>query len=467
MQSSPRGAMTKADIDVEKQSDEEAQPLLPPSSSRPVANRRGSYLFNASTGLITAGDEVTTPQSGRDWDEGVHDAMTYSTTTLTTWNVFRSNSRTVWLKPELWWMMARLSLVALVTCILTLITVSNPAVFKTAKFAAVSKFLNVVVGMLLGFFLSSSMLRWHSSVNGFLDLLDALKNLHVQFLALGVREEDLITVLRYGYGSAWLLYESLKCETDHVTKGSSDPDGMWKRISEKHARIDPKGELKVLNEREIAVLKTVRDPTHILWTWVGVLLGGLAQDGWIPPMNSPTYGRIMNICQNAHAAVREVKLSITVQAPLTYCHSLALLVHINNLISAVTMGIVSGLAVGTALLAHDIHFHKFLPFGHPEHDASLRESDQDWQNLAITGIYCFFGPVLFQGLLMISMSLAQPFQAAESEIPMQILLFKAEQDLSDSRESVKTMGFKMPSFKENLEKPKGQKKDEEAVDGGE
>merc|ERR1719424_509283 len=457
--------MTKADIDVEKQSDEEAQPLLPPSSSRPVANRRGSYLFNASTGLITAGDEVTTPQSGRDWDEGVHDAMTYSTLTLTTWQVFWSNSRTVWLKPELWGMMVRLTLVALVTCILTLVIVPNPAVFKTAKFTAISKFLNVVVGMLLGFFLSSSMLRWHSSVNGFLDLLDALKNLHVQFLALGVREEDLITVLRYGYGSAWLLYESLKCETDHVTKGSSDPDGMWKRISEKHARIDPKGELKVPNEREIAVLKTVRDPTHILWTWVGVLLGGLAQDGWIPPMNSPTYGRIMNICQNAHAAIREVKLSITVQAPLTYCHSLALLVHINNLMMATTMGIVSGLAVGTALLARDVHIHKLL-FGRdvPEHDASLRESDQDWQNLAITGIYCFFGPVLYQGLLMIAMYLAQPFQS-DGEVPIKKFLYEVEVDLCDSRESVKMMGFKMPFFKE---KPEGEKKkEEEAADGGE
>merc|ERR1719424_2643091 len=183
-------------------------------------------------------------------------------------------------------------------------------------------------------------------------------------------------------------------------------------------------------------------------------------------MNSPTYGRIMNICQNAHAAIREVKLSITVQAPLTYCHSLAMLVQINNILSAVTMGIVSGLAVGTALLARDIHFHKFLPFGHPEHDASLRESDQDWQNLAITGIYCFFGPVLYQGLLMISMFLAQPFQAPDAEIPMRSLLYKVEVDLCDSRESVKTMGFKMPFFKAPPPVSAEKKKDE-AADGGE
>jgi len=464
-------ALTKADIDIEKQSDsepsadhnEEAEPLLGPASEK----RRGTYCFSKSTRVITStveGDEAITPRTQAGWDTGVLDAVVYSTVPLTTWQVFRSNSRTVWLKPELWAMMARLCLVALVICILTLIVVPNPAVFKTAKFTAVSKFLNVVVGLLLGFFLSSSMLRWHSSVNGFLDLMDALRNLHVQFLALGVREEDLITVLRYGYGSAWLLYESLVCDTDHITKGSSDREGMWERISQKNARIDPTGQTKILNEREIEVLKTVHDPSHILWTWIGVLLGGLAQDGWIPPMNSPTYGRIMNICQNAHAAIREVKLSITVQAPLTYCHSLALLVHINNLLMATTMGIVSGLAVGTALLARDVHIHKLL-FGRdvPEHDASLRESDQDWQNLAITGIYCFFGPVLYQGLLMIAMYLAQPFQS-DGEVPIKKFLYEVEVDLCDSRESVKTMGFKMPFFKE---KPKGEKKKEEEADGGE
>jgi len=463
-------ASTNADVDVEKQSDsddenEEVAPLLQGKRFNP----RASYCFDSNTGIITAGDADITPRTKADWDEGVHDCMTYSTHTLTTWQAFWSNSRTVWLKPELWIMMVRLTLVALLTCIVTLVIVPNPAVFKTAKFTAVSKFLNVVVGLLLGFFLSSSMLRWHASVNGFLGLLDSLRNLHVQFLALGVREEDLITVLRYGYGSAWILFETLKCDTDHITKGSCDREGMWKRIAQKRARIDPSGKTNILNEREIEVLRTVHDPSHILWTWVGVLLGGLAQDGWIPPMNSPTYGRIMNICQTAHAAIREVKLSITVQAPLTYCHSLAMLVHINNILSAVTMGIVSGLAIGTALLARDIHFHKHLPFGHPAHDASLRESDQDWQNLAVTGIYCFFGPVLYQGLLMISMFLAQPFQAPDAEIPMRSLLFKVEVDLCDSRESVKRMGFKMPFFKapSPVSDKKNTKKDEEAIDGGE
>jgi len=39
----------------------------------------------------------------------------------------------------------------------------------------------------------------------------------------------------------------------------------------------------------------------LLWTWVASLIGRMAQNGEIPPMPSPTYGRILNIVQQAYA----------------------------------------------------------------------------------------------------------------------------------------------------------------------
>merc|ERR1719169_57939 len=108
--------------------------------------------------------------------------------------------------------MIRLFFVALGTCALTVLVVPDPAVMKVAKFTEVSKFLNVVVGLLLGFFLSSSMNRWYTCVNGFLELLDAIRNLQMQFVALGVPEDSSILCLRYGFSSAWLLYGQLLME---------------------------------------------------------------------------------------------------------------------------------------------------------------------------------------------------------------------------------------------------------------
>merc|ERR1719162_2813009 len=103
-------------------------------------------------------------------------------------------------------MMFRLTAVAACVSIFTVLAVPNPAVMKVGRFADVSKFLNVVVGLLLGFFLSSSMDRWHDCVNGFLTLLDSIRNLQMQFVALGVPEAQTVLCLRWGFASAWLLY---------------------------------------------------------------------------------------------------------------------------------------------------------------------------------------------------------------------------------------------------------------------
>merc|ERR1719472_361029 len=117
----------------------------------------------------------------------------------------------------------------------------------------------------------------------------------------------------------------------------------------------------MLEEWEIEALKNTRDPPGIVWMWVAALIGRLAQDGWIPPMPTPTYGRIMNLCQSAHGGIRQVRAAISVQAPLTYTHMLATLVHINNLLNALTFGIVSGLSIGTSLMRYG--YLGFLP-GH-------------------------------------------------------------------------------------------------------
>merc|ERR1719446_1131066 len=122
----------------------------------------------------------------------------------------------------------------------------------------------------------------------------------------------------------------------------------------KIARIDPSNQTTLLSKREADVLRQTRDPPGMMWMWIAALIGRLAQDGDIPPMASPTYGRILTLCQAAHGGIRQVRAAISVQAPLTYTHLLATLVHLNNLLNAFTFGIVSGVAVGTALIAHDL-----------------------------------------------------------------------------------------------------------------
>merc|ERR1712048_1510300 len=76
----------------------------------------------------------------------------------------------------------------------------------------------------------------------------------------------------------------------------------------------------------------VDDHAAIIWIWVGLLLGRMAEDGEIPGMASPTYGRLMEEAQSAQAGIRRVRVSVVVQTPFVYVHTLALRAHEQHLV---------------------------------------------------------------------------------------------------------------------------------------
>merc|ERR1740121_199542 len=113
-------------------------------------------------------------------------------------------------------------------------------------------------------------------------------------------------ILRYGVLSARMLAEEL--HTKAIPNYSQeDVDEMWKRISSES------GHHSSVTEEELNTLKYVADPSGTIWTWVSIMLGRMAQDGEIPPMASPTYGRMMNLAQAGHGGVRLVRSSVNVQ----------------------------------------------------------------------------------------------------------------------------------------------------------
>jgi predicted membrane chloride channel (bestrophin family) len=364
-------------------------------------------------------DEIDAPVSKK-----VTDTMMYSTDALCTFEAFTMGSESVWSSWELWGMMFRLFFVCISVAVLTVLLVADPAALRISKFTEVSKFLNVLVGLMLGFFLSSSMVRWHECIDGFMGLLDAIRNLQMQLAALGVKRQDQLVVVRYGLSSAWLLYASLLLEWKKAAGEAGQAQTraeLWKLIKEKQVDLDGDGMKPLLLKNEIEVVRETRDPSGMMWLWIGALIGRMAQNGEVPGMATPTYGRIMQLCQDGHGGIRDVRASITVQAPLPYTHTLAILVHINGLLNALTMGLVCGVALGTFLVRHDIHIY-------PGH-ASGNEALQDLQGLLVTFLYTFFGPLLYQALLLISMHIAQPFDNEDSSMPLDRLLHSLEEDV--------------------------------------
>lgn len=370
----------------------------------------------------------------------------YHSSILCRWDAFRMTTKTVWVNPQLWWMIFRLTVVAMLST-LPIMMLKNPEALSVRQFVQVSKILNVFVGLLLGFFLTSSMNRWYTALSSFLGLLDSIRNIQLQMIAFGVPEREMCVVLRYAYVSAWLLYESLMLDTKRLSTKHTmeeEAEAMWQRLMGKRALIT-RGEYatSLLTAEEVRILRKTHDPPCRVWVWVSALIGRLAQDGWIPGMNSPTYGRVMNLVQACNASIQQVRASIAVQSPLAYTQCLAVLVHVNNIMNAVTLGLVVSIAALT-----------FMRFEHepataPNAQAHHLKVVKDMQELFIICLYCTIGPLLYQALLIIAMQLAQPFDAGakETRMPMDRYMEQLEADLCDSRYLVDNLHFEQPHWK--------------------
>jgi hypothetical protein len=317
--------------------------------------------------------------------------------------------------------------------------IKDPAALKVSKFAEISTFLNVFIGLLLGFFMSSSMSRWFSCANGFLELFDAIRILQINLSTLGVPEEKIQACLRYTLLSAWLLQLQLKADLFNEANREDAMERVWDFLRDiDNEEVEKPVLLAGMSGVEAAeekILRSCTDPCNALWVWVVSVIASLSQDGDVPPMASPTYNALINLSERARVGIRTVRSSASIQAPYIYVQALATLVHVNNAISATSFGMTWGSSLGTTLAA-------FKAF-HLERSTGT-EVARDLQNVIISFFLASFGPFLYLALLEVAIAIAQPYNTKEGEVPAKRLLEKLEHDLIDGKAMAKVLPKKWP-----------------------
>jgi len=372
-----------------------------------------------------------------------HDAaertVSYNSSALGTWETFTFVRGTILKNKLLWGVLNYLLILSLAIAIITIFTCVDPAAVDTSRFEIISDFLKVFVGFLLGFFLTSSVNRWSDSVGGFLKLCDATRNMMMQLLALGVSEEKCKLVDRYGLLSAQFLVMELE------NRCLADEDAKVQRRDAVFKTLIDSGSLK---EEEAVTLRQVTEYSSMMWVWIGSRLGRLAADGDVPHMASPTYARLMTLAEGAQGGIRKVHVSAKVQMPFLYVHCLALLVHLNNVLSSIRFGLTLGVTIAKVLSAYGIHIY----------GARMLTNDtkgnipQDLQNLLTSFITCIFAPLMYQGFLQIGLVLSQPFDksfgANLGSIPTARFIAELQKDLRHGMlMSREVHGWEKPSFK--------------------
>eukprot|EP00933_Yihiella_yeosuensis_P042276 TRINITY_DN3682_c0_g1_i1.p1 TRINITY_DN3682_c0_g1~~TRINITY_DN3682_c0_g1_i1.p1 ORF type:complete len:400 (-),score=86.19 TRINITY_DN3682_c0_g1_i1:251-1450(-) len=380
-------------------------------------------------------------------------SMSYDARKLVTFDVFTNLGGTVWKKRSLWSHMGMLGVTSIMTCVLACILVGDPASIDAGRFAKISQFLNVIVGLLLGFFLSTSVTRWYAATTGFLKVFDAVRSLQMQLTALGAPQDRVRTVLRYGVVSAYCLSNDLYRAALPEGVQADFKEAKWQDLTAEGDTFDdawdtPGKSLGKVTLKERVTLQKVQDPAQTLWVWVTSLLTRMSSDGELPPLPSPVYGRIIAMAETAHDGIREVRSSISVQPPYIYVQVLAMLVGANNIIAAASFGLSLGVVV-------DFIFAHFQLLG-IHVDIKPESESRGLQDLVIVCIMSTIGPFLYQALLEVAVCISQPFAVldgsaapdAPGSIPIAKLILGMQQDLRDAEMMIKVLPcWEQPRFK--------------------
>jgi len=403
--------------------DLERQPLL----DKPKEQRRSWWPFGGDDGddkaprksYFGAFFSGTQSTEAEDPDEEEWDSTQYDITRITSWGAFCMVKGCAWDNHSLWRCMG-LALLLSVAVATGAFFMPDAVLVKPEKLEKLGTFLNVFVGLLLGFFLASSMNRWYGCVNAFLELLDAVRSMQMQMTALGVAHERSETLSRYGILSAWLLHLSLNLESDEGASGKSvkgeaqDNDRvgkLWEKLDQHRPQLAlPQEKQKLMQHQECYAL---------LWTWVASLIGRMSQDGEIPPMASPTYGRILNIVQEAYGSIRNVRALQMIKAPFIYVHTLAILVHVNNILNAISFGLVLGITFSGT-------------FADEKYSIGKRQRAHLYSSLFMQFCFSMVAPILYLALLDVSVCISQPFTHHDAKIPAMKFIRSLEEDLKNA-----------------------------------
>eukprot|EP00746_Dinoflagellata_sp_MGD_P000013 gnl/MRDRNA2_/MRDRNA2_100025_c0_seq1.p1 gnl/MRDRNA2_/MRDRNA2_100025_c0~~gnl/MRDRNA2_/MRDRNA2_100025_c0_seq1.p1 ORF type:complete len:455 (-),score=111.24 gnl/MRDRNA2_/MRDRNA2_100025_c0_seq1:53-1417(-) len=303
---------------------------------------------------------------------------------------------TVWQNRALWKMMGLYLLLAIVLATFVWFVVPDPGALDASKFSQIATFLKVFLAFLLGFFMSSSAGRWSVCVDGLLNLFEAVRNLAMQLHALGVEQEKIWQVVRFGLLACECLIQDLEVSFCTPEEQKNLYEKFWDHVEDKG----------LCNAKEREIMGKSGDKAGLLWVWVASYIGRLAKDGDIPPMLSPTYGRIMTLTQSAQDGIRTVKTSVGVQIPFIYVHMLATLVQLNNILCSLTLG----LTMGSSLGAIGAYYGLRSPlYWHIPPQESKVTPGQAGQAMVVSMFACLTAPLMYQAFLQISLALAQPF----------------------------------------------------------
>lgn len=249
---------------------------------------------------------------------------TYDPEQLTGWKAIFTLSGTIFSVRAMWQILGiQLSVMGLIALCLFRY-VQDPHSYQTETMSVVVKTISVLIGFMLGLFLSSSLNRWWDTVKSVQLLFGVIKKLVMLASSLEIKDEQRGTLARRGVLSVRMLETELTRPTDKEFK----------------RRFDELQAVEQITQEERDVLDSVPLDQRSFFTWV-LISNYLKQ--YHNMMDPISYDRIVTLVLDGLSAVSALRTLLHFQFPFIYMHMLAFMVHMANFLTAIGTGITLGL----------------------------------------------------------------------------------------------------------------------------
>jgi len=273
----------------------------------------------------------------------------------------------------------------------------------------VNNVIRVLLAFILALYMSASVGRWWNSMTSLAAFFEKVRQMQLALSATNAPAERVATTRRYCLLSSALLRFELRT--------------MWEKDA---ATVEKAWVATVKLCRERAWLSAAEEPrllaghpehrAEMVWSWIGSVLA--AQITELTKAGAPpTAARVTALAAGCMHFLHKTKASVAFQIPLTYTHTVATLVHVNNIVLAFTSGMVLAISIQAAHRYDHALEHGETPGG--------REITDRREGLALSVqtflmrlFYLVISPLVYQAFLQIGSCMNDPFSDADHAAPL-------------------------------------------------
>lgn len=352
----------------------------------PLLSPRVDVLWGSLSSLVKKGIPLPFPS-----EEPI---TTYDPEELTNWKALVAIAGTVFAQRLVVGIIFMQFVTACVVVALFYYFVRDPSGYSVDTTKDIIKTITISIAFLLGLFLSACVGRWWSTIKELEKLFGAVKKLVMTAINLGIAGSSRVTLARRLALSVRLLDAELQQSKRTALEKDFDEDMYWKRV------FDQLIESKKVTKEEHSLLNRApaRQRSFFAWSLVSKELK-IHRKTLCGPSGSDVlgYDRLCGLVQDGIGGLSAIRTTASFQLPYIYVHLLAFMVHLVNMLTAISTGVTVGIMVSQSRMHH---------------------TPLDFNALASNAVFLVVQAFVYQAFLTIGAALSFPLTGTAYNVPL-------------------------------------------------